>query len=238
MNIKVETCYDPLELEPVKKVPIIVSACRLDDVVKGGARTQCLIKALDRYCEANNRQYLWMIFTNHTDLELDSPNAVYMKPRIDVRPYIAMADWVAQLSNDMETFCYTTNEASGYGVPIITTPLSVYEELPKCERIVLDWDCENVDEIARLIFEKKIKDYNYIPPADRWDKFLAKGKSKYKEEKTKMITLKFISFPSFYCVDECVELKSNDTITVSEDRAEELLNHKGCFEVVEGIEKV
>lgn len=233
MNIKVDTIYDPLTLEEVSKVPIIVSACRLDDEVKGGKRTQKLIKALDKYCEENGRQYLWMIFTNHTELELDSPNAVYMKPRIDVRPYIAMADWVAQLSNDMETFCYTTNEASGYGVPIITTPLSVYEELPKCERIVLDWDCSNVDEIARLVFEKKIKPFSYIPPEDTWDKHLAKGKSTYQEEKLKKVTLKFTGFPTFYCVDEQVELKPNETVEVDESRAEELMKYK-CFEVVEG----
>lgn len=185
LNIKTRKCYNPLTLESVKKVPIIVSACRLDDKVKGGERTKKLIEALDKYCEKHDRQYLWLIFTNKTNIALNSPNAVYMKPRVDVRPYIAMADWVAQLSNDMETYCYTTNEANGYGVPIITTPLSVYKEMPATdnERIVLDWNCENVDEIARLIFEKKVDPFEYTPPKDEWDKILVNNKSTYEEDK-------------------------------------------------------
>lgn len=194
LDIKTKRCYNPLSLEPVKKVPIIVSACRLDDEVKGGKRTVELIRALDKYCLEHDRQYLWLIFTNHTDLELPSPNAIYMQPRVDVRPYIAMADWVAQLSNDMETYCYTTNEANGYGVPIITTPLSVYKELPVTdnERIVLNWDCSNVDEIAKQIFEKKVKPFKYEIPKDDWDKFLAKGKSTYKEEKQEKVKVRCI----------------------------------------------
>ena len=53
-----------------------------------------------------------------------------MKPRTDIRPYIAEADYVLQLSNDMETYCYTINEALGYGKTIVTTPLSILKELP------------------------------------------------------------------------------------------------------------
>ena len=194
LSIKTKKCYDPLSLEPKEKVPILVSACRLDDPVKGGERTLKLIEALDKYCEEHNRHYLWLIFTNHTKMKLPTKNAVYMQPRVDVRPYIAMADWVLQLSNDMETFCYTTNEANGYGVPIVTTPLSVYEELPTTdnERIVLDWDCSNVDEIARQIFEKEVKPFKYTPPKDEWDKFLAKGKSTYQEELTTKVKVKCI----------------------------------------------
>lgn len=192
--IKTRRCYNPLSLEPKEKVPILVVACRLDDKVKGGERTLKLINALDKYCEEYNRHYLMLIFTNHTSFELPSKNCVYMEPRVDVRPYIAMADWLLQLSNDMETFCYSTNEANGYGVPIVTTPLSVYNELPVTdnERIVLDWDCSNVDEIARLIFEKKVKPFKYIPPVDEWDKILAKGKSSYKEEKNMKVKVRCV----------------------------------------------
>lgn len=231
MNFKAETIYDPLTLEKVEKVPIIVSACRLDDEVKGGKRTLKLIEALDKYCLEHGRQYLWMIFTNHTDFELNSPNAVYMQPRVDVRAYIAMADWVAQLSNDMETFCYTTNEASGYGVPIITTPLSVYKELPKCERLVLEWDCSNVDEIAKEVFERKIKPFTYTPPEDTWYKHLAKGKSRYKEEKEKRVVLKCTYLLGVDLVEEGFHINEGETIEVSGERAEEILESK-CFEVL------
>lgn len=112
-----------------------------------------------------------------------------MKPRTDVRPFISNADYVLQLSNDMETYCYTINEALGYGIPIVTTPLSILKELPitNNEHIVLDYDCTNVDDVAREIFEKEVRSFTYEPPKDNWNKILAKGKSTYKYEPFKKI---------------------------------------------------
>lgn len=185
-KIKTQRCYNPLTLEPKEKVLHLVSAARLDDKVKGGERTLKLIEALDRYCEKTGRHYIWTIFTNPTNkIDTLSPNVAIMKPRTDVRPYIADADYVLQLSNDMETYCYTINEALGYGVPIVTTPLSILKELPITdnEHLILEYDCSNVDEIAKEIFEKKVKLFKYNPPADSWEDFLEKGKSSYVEEK-------------------------------------------------------
>ena len=80
---------------------------------------------------------------------------------------------------------YTMNEALGYGVPIVTTPLSILKELPITdnEHLVCNWDMSNVDEIVKQIFEKEVRPFEYIPPKDEWDKLLAEGKSTYKEEK-------------------------------------------------------
>lgn len=223
LKIKTQKCYDPLTLEKVEKVPILVSACRLDDRVKGGERTLRLIEALDRYCKENNRQYLWLIFTNATRFSLPTKNAVYMQPRVDVRPYIAMADWVLQLSNDMETYCYTTNEATGYGVPIITTPLSVYKEFTDItdnERLILNWDCSNVDDIAKQIFEKKVKPFKKEPPVDDWEKFLVKSKSTYKEELKTNVKVK--AKKGYYDLDIEKDIAKDEEYIVSKPRAEYL----------------
>ena len=232
LSIKAEKCYNPLTLEPKEKVMLLVSACRLDDVVKGGARTQKLISALDKYCKKHNRHYLWLIFTNHTEIPLNSPNVVYMQPRVDVRPYIAMADYVLQLSNDMETYCYTTNEATGYGVPIVTTPLSVYNELPvtENERIVLDWDCSNVDEVARLIFEKKVKPFKYEIPKDDWCKLLVPGKSTYQKDLKTMVTVKPIVH--YFDLERNEEMtRDSEPFKVNKVRAEYLVD-LGYVEIV------
>ena len=71
-------------------------------------------------------------------------------------------------------------------MPIVTTPLSILKELPITdnEHLVLEYDCSNVDEIARQIFEKEVKPFNYNPPADSWEDFLVKEKSNYEEEKS------------------------------------------------------
>ena len=189
IKAKAEKCYNPLSLEKVKKPKIIVSACRLDDEVKGGGRTLRLIDSLDRYCKDHPEEhYLWLIFTNpEVKVEIKSPNVCLMQPRVDVRPYIAMADYIVQVSNDMETYCYTLNEGLGYGVPIIATPLSILNELPVSdnEKIILEWDCSNADEVAKQVFEKKVKSFEYQIPQDGWNKLLVKGKTTYvpREEK-------------------------------------------------------
>ena len=227
VKTKAKMCYNPLTLEKVEKVPILVSACRLDDVVKGGGRTLKLIEALDRYCAENNRQYLWLIFTNpNININLTSPNVILMQPRIDVRPYLAMADYVLQLSNDMETYCYTINEALSYGVPIVTTPLSIVKELPIDDnmRIELDYNCANVDEVAKKIFEKKVKPFEYKPPKDTWDKVLAPGETTYKLDN--LVKVRCIIPDGFYDYEIERKRKYNEVWKTDLDRALYLENFK------------
>ena len=215
-------CYNPLTLEPKEKVINIVSAGRLEDKTKGGKRTIELIRALDRYCEKTNRHYIWHIFTNPTHLEVQSPNICIMQPRVDVRPYIQNADYVAQLSNDMETYCYTINEALGYGVPVISTPLSVYEELPVDDNMIIkmEFDGSNVDDVARQIFEKEVKPFKYVPPKDGWLDILALDKNTYEEERYMKVEVKCLQ--TFYDLEEKVDRVPNETWNCSRERGEHL----------------
>ena len=214
-------CYNPLTLEKPDKVLRIISACRLEDKTKGGVRTTKLIEALDKYCEKTGKHYLWAIFTNSLKTQITSPNVAIMKPRIDVRPYIADSDWLVQVSNDMETYCYSMNEALVYGTRVVRTPLSVAKELkiPKQAELVLDWDCANVDEIAEKMFEPA-QDFSYKPPKDGWDKLLVKKPSTYTYQK-KEVFIKALR--PYYDI----ELKSNVSPwdkpwEVSIERAKEL----------------
>lgn len=237
-EIKTIPCYNPLTLEPKEKVLHLVSACRLNDKVKGGARTLKLIEALDRYCNETGRHYLWTIFTNpNLKITINSPNVVIMKPRVDVRPYIAEANYVLQLSNDMETYCYTINEALGYGVPIVTTPLSIVKELPIDDNMIikLEYDCSNVDEVARQIFEKKVKPFNYEIPKDDWDKLLEKGESTYKEEKKMKFKVKAII--NFNDLEEGQHrIAGKSEWECSKERADYLLEHK-AVEIVKEVKE-
>ena len=230
-NIKTVKCYNPLTLEDCKKPKILVSACRLNDKVKGGVRTQKLVQALDKYCEENNEKYLWLIFTNPIDKTIQSKNVVIMEPTIDVRPYIKMADYVLQLSNDMETYCYTINEALGYGVPIITTPLSVVKELPIDDnmRIELDWNCENIDEVVKEIFNKEVKEFKYEIPKDKWEDILVKEKSTYKKPKK----VKVKALRSFTDVYEGKKVNAGDFYITTEERAKYLVEKEAVKIIVE-----
>ena len=242
MNIHTKRCYNPLTMEPKEKVLILVSACRLDDEVKGGKRTLKLIKQLDKYCEENNRHYLWLIFTNHTNFELPSKNVVYMKPRVDVRPYISMADYVVQLSNDMETYCYTINEAWSYGVACVTTPLSICKELPinSDMRLECEWDMSNVETVVKEMFERKSSPFKYIPPEDDWSKILVPGESTWKEEKNMKVKVRCVK-DYFDMVLGCAVRSTpedpNYERIISRQRADEIIEKTdGAIEIIEVAE--
>lgn len=237
-DIKVITSYNPLSIESKEEVIHIVSAGRIDDKVKGGKRTLKLIEELDKYCEEHNRHYVWTIFSNPLSISIPSKNVVVMQRRVDVRPYIADADYVVQLSNDMETFCYTTNEAWSYGVHTVTTPFSVNKELPIPEgaNIVLEYDCSNVKDVARQIFENKRESFTYIPPKDSWDNILDNTPSTYKED-SKMKNIKVKAIINFVDIEENVRRSKDDEFMCTRERLEELLGDNPkkivCVKVIE-----
>jgi len=224
-------CYNPISLEKQEPVLRIISACRLEDKTKGGDRTLKLIEALDRHCERSGRHYLWTIFTNSTHEPINSPNVAVMRPRPDVRPYIASSDWLVQVSNNMETYCYSLNEALGYNVRVVRTPLSVAKELkiPPQAELVLDWDCGNVDEIAEKMFEPK-QDFKYKPPRDNWSKLLVNEPSKY-VYKEKLVRIKAIR--PYYDLELGKQVSNwTDSWETSVKRAKELVD-KGLVRVIE-----
>lgn len=186
MNIKCKLCYNPLTLEPKEKVLHLLSASRLDDKVKGGDRIITFIQALDRYCSKTNRHYIYTIYTNDYKAEVNSPNVTLKEPRLDVRSFIQDSDYVIQLSNDMETYCYTLNEAWKYGIKTISTPLTVLEELkPGNRNLVVEYDMSNVDDIVKEMFESNVDVNEYELPKDTWNEILAEGKSTYENDKKK-----------------------------------------------------
>lgn len=228
-ELNVETCYNPLTLEPKEKVIQLITACRLDDKVKGGDRLLKLIKELDSYSKEHNRHYILYVFSNPTSIMFNSNNVVIMKPRVDIRPYIQMCDILIQLSNDMETYCYSINEALGYGKQIVTTPLSVLKELPIENNIILNWDCSNIKQVVEDIFEKEYKDINYQIPKDNWNKLLVKDKSIYQEE------LKNTS--EVICIKDYTDIELDKFITigtkliVTAERKNILINAGVCEEI-------
>lgn len=222
--------YNPLTLKKPAKVVRLISACRLNDKVKGGERTLKLIEALDEYCEEHGRHYIWFIYSNQPNVKIKSPNVVVMEGKPDVRPYIADADYLVQLSNDMESYCYSINEALGYGTRIIRTPLSVAKELkiPKSAEIVADWDMSNVKEVAEAVFKPK-KPFKYTPPADGWGKTLVNEPSSYKFDGGKVLVQPRVRY---YDLQLQRQMTTWDRpFEVSEERAR-FLARQGLVEIV------
>lgn len=158
-----------------------------------------------------------MIFSNPIDIKIESPNVSIMQPRTDIRPFYLIADYIVQLSDDMETYCYTINEALGYGIPVITTPLSITKELglTKDMQIILNWDCSNIHEVVKDIFNKPKKKFKYNIPEDNWKNILAKGKNSYNPKKIKEVEC----IHDYYDIELNENKLINDTYKISQERA-------------------
>lgn len=221
-------CYNPLTLEPKEKVIQLITACRLEDRVKGGTRLKELVNELDNYSIKNNRHYILYVFSNQLTYRFESNNVVIMKPRTDIRPYIQMCDYLLQLSNDMETYCYSINEALGYGVPIVTTPLTILNELPITdnEHIVLDYDLGNIKQVVKDIFEKEVKPFTYNIPKDTWDKLLVKNKSTYQKELKELVEVTCIQPYNDIQLEKFITKGSK--LLVTKDRKKVLVSSGVC----------
>ena len=225
MKIKCELSYNPLSIENTDKVIHMITACRLEDKVKGGARVKRLIEAMDQYCVVNDRHYVLDIYSNSPGVSVDSKNVNFKHGRIDIRPFIKDADYLLQLSNDMETYCYSTNEAWMLGTHTITTPFTVNKELPipKEANYILEYDCSNVDDVVRHIFEDELKPFTYKPPKDSWSQILAKGETKYQNETKGKYIIE--AQKSFFDLDNNIQRQLGDQWEVDYFRMLELVEN-------------
>lgn len=162
---------------------ILVSATRLSPI-KGKNRMKKLAKALD---EAKIN-YVWYIFTNDTNA-IESPNVIYMKPRLDVSKWICQADYLVQLS-DTEACSYAINEALYRNIPVIVTPLPYLEEIGIQDGVnsyVLDFDCSNLNNIIKKI--TKVPKFKFKQLNDNYTELFVKSKSHFEEQKKAMYTV-------------------------------------------------
>lgn len=174
---------NPLTITEEEKKPVLylISATRLTPE-KGKSRMIQLAQELDKA----GQPYIWLVFTNDTDA-IDNPNVVYMKPQLNIRPYIESVKgrgYGVQLS-DCEGDCYFTRECEGLGVPLLVTKVPSFKEQGLVDGencYYLPFDMKNID-IDKII--NKIPEYEPYIKEDTWEKNLAPGKSTYEAEKNR-----------------------------------------------------
>lgn len=215
-GVKVGVCYNPLKVEKSQRVLKLVSATRLTKE-KGLERMKKLAEELDKA----KIPYLWLVFTNQNDL-INNPNVIYMKPRLDIRDYIADADYLVQLS-DTEAWCYSVLESLTLKTPAIVTPIPSFKEMGVKNGengYILPFEMDNIP--VEDIYNNIPKGFSFKPPKDIYDKLIIKGEKTYKPEKKVMVKAKRNYFD--------VELQQHKTLKsdpweVYQSRAEELMNN-------------
>lgn len=213
-NKPVRTCYNPISYEKPKKVLFLLSATRLSKE-KGKWRMEILA---NRLMEANI-PFIWLVFTN--DLErIDNPFVFYMKPTLDVKNYMALADYVVQLS-DTEGCPYTPMEANIQGVPCIFTPVESMREIG-IQGYEVPFDMK---ELPLEDIYNNIPKVDWKPPKDKWDEILVKKPSTY--DPNEMVEIK---------AKKTFEYKGQWTCTddhniVTREEADELIKEGKAIEV-------
>ena len=225
-----EVLHNPLTLEKPKRILKLISATRLaSDKGKILQRTKKLAEELEK----NNIPYIWNIFTTNEDT-LKNPNIIYMKPKLDIRNYIASSDYLVQLS-DTEAFCYSVLEALSLNIPCIVTDIPCFKEMGMKQAVngyILDFDMKNIP--IEDIYNH-IPKFSYQPLKNEWLDKIEKIKSTYKEEMKMKVKVK--------CIHDYTDMQLNKFITTKDDpfvvelaRAEELVNAGAC-EIIERLEE-
>lgn len=178
-----EVIYNMTYPQKPKRNLKLVSATRLT-FEKGEKRILKFAEGL----RARNIPFIWFIFSDKP-LERKVDGIIEMLPTLDVGSFIQDADYLVQLS-DSEAFCYSIVESLELGTAVITTPISVLEELQIEDGVhgyIVPFDMQGID------YEKI---YNEIPKAilhidnefyqNEWKKLLGKTRPKEVESKPTM----------------------------------------------------
>lgn len=218
-NVDVEVCYNPLTIDKPKKILKLISATRLTKE-KGKDRMIKLADALDKA----GVPYEWRIFTNDS-LPIPNKNVIYMKPRLDIRDYIADADYLVQLS-DTEAFSYSILESLCLGTPVIITPIPSSIEMGVKHGLngyILDF---SMKDIPIMDIYKKIPNFTFKPPKDRYNELLIDAPSTYNPEEI----VKVICKRTYTDIQLNRRVQKNEEIEITKERAEQLINNpKGAL---------
>ena len=181
--------------------------------------------------DAQGIPFIWFVITTDEYLEdaiFHNKNVVWIRNRLDVSGFLSIADWVV-LPSECEGDSYTIKEALYRGIPIVAKKLKYFDEYDiKDGKNALFIDEGNVPKVAKKM-KKRLK-FTFKHIEDGYNELFIPSKSHYKRDKERKITLKCSSWLGFDCVLENKHLNYGETIEVSEERAEELLSFRGCFE--------
>lgn len=236
-GIDTEVFYNILDIDKPKKLtnkenPFynkpglkLITASRLKDAIKGFDYMEIIAQELKNA----NIPYTWVCFSDKPENVTDD-NFVFLKPNLDITPYIQEADYLVQTSRD-ESYGYSPVLSLMLNVPIIMMDIPVLKELgikDKEHGYILKFDMSNLE--VNKINNKRPIIKDYMPPMDfdKWEEILGEDiESTYEyneEEVDKMLDVKWIALAR---VKDDIGIKYNGEEVFIEDssRIKMLLDH-------------
>lgn len=169
---------------------VLVSATRMSTFEKGQKR----MIALSNLLRDKHIPYIWLCFSDST--VSGASGITFMKPTLNIAPYITIADYLVQLS-DQESFCYSIVEALELGTPVLTTPLDVLPEIGFVDGktgYIVPFDIDEKFDV-RKIHDKQLKGlftykYDNNKRVKQWKEILGEGNPvKLTKEKPSMLKI-------------------------------------------------
>lgn len=205
-----------------EKALILVSATRTGTNEKGQKRMIALSNLLDR----KGIPFVWFCFCDNPIQGADK--ICFVKPTLNIKPYIASASYLVQLS-DHEGFCYSLVEALELGTPCLVTDLEVLPELGFEDGVTgykVPWVITD-DFDAEKIYTNQLKGtFEYYFDNDlrigQWREILGEGHPIEREEYIEaVLTLK--ATITFYDIVDKVNISKGDIFVRKASRAYELM---------------
>lgn len=207
--------------KPKHKPLMLVTASRLDAKDKGLNRMIKLAKLM----EAQGIPYIWLCFSN-VNSNCDCPKGmVFMKPSLDMAPWIQKADYLVQLS-DEEAFCYSLVESLNLNTAVITTPLDVLDEIGVKDGVngyTVPFEIDDSFDAKRLLkvpeFEYKFDNASIIK---KWKKLLGNTKPTHSYSPTEMTAIECTR--TYYDTVLARNVNAGERILVPKHRAEIIIS--------------
>ena len=232
-NVDTEVFYNIVDIEKIPKAPRaeenprklkLITASRLRDAIKGFDYMEIIAHKL----QEENIPYEWLCFSDKPDKEING-NFTFLKPNLDITPYIANSDYLVQTSRD-ESYGYSIVESLMLDVPVIVMNIPVLEELgikDKVHGYILDFDMSNLN--VKDIYENIpiIKDYKPPMDFDKWEDILGEDTENFEcneEEVQKLINERWIALQRIRD-DLGVKYGGEEIFIESSARIRQLLDH-------------
>lgn len=190
----------------------LISATRLKTPEKGKDRIKCLAKML----RDARIPFVWDCFS---DVDPEAKGVTHHEMTTDIRQHIRGADYLVQLSDAGEGFCYSIVEALEESTAVLTTPIQTLDEIGFKDGVhgyVIPFDM-NYDVRKILTIPKIDFKYDNEPMKKQWGMVFGESKNKNTPPLTIQCTKRFRDV----LLDRYVE--EGEVLTLNARRAEEII---------------
>lgn len=153
------------------KALLLVSALRVGASDKLGNDERCI--KFSKLLDSAGIHYIWLYFGDKP-MKNEPENMIYCGMKMDIRPYVAKADYLVQLSGS-EAFSYSLLESLICQTPVIVTPLEQNKDMGIVDGqngYIVPFDVDNFDVKKILRIPRFYYKHNNSEIIKQWRKLL------------------------------------------------------------------